>query len=223
MSERPPTRRGRHIVLFLDGTGNMPEELRHPWPSSSREANSLTIDQIVPPPITNVIRLMRGVVTDDSVTLIPQVINYFQGVGTEGSEATKKLESMTGRGLSRIILEAYRFISHNLEWKGDYPNLGRDKIFVFGFSRGAYEARALCGFLHRVGLLKKKSLWMLPFLFERYQRLLYSGQDFDPSTKRTLNQAVHDDYRSIPVHFLGVWDTVGTLGFRLDCQLRTIF
>jgi hypothetical protein len=53
---------------------------------------------------------------------------------------------------------------------------------------------------------------MLPFLFERYQQLLYFGGDFDESTKSTLYQAVHDDYRSIRVHFLGVWDTVGTLG-----------
>jgi hypothetical protein len=214
---KAPARVGRHIVLFLDGTGNTPEELCHPWPrlSNSGKPNYLDIAQIDPPPITNVIRLMRGVVTDDTQTSLPQIVHYLRGVGTEGSLITQKEDMVTGSGLSRNILEAYRFISHNLEWGvGDHVQLGRDKIFIFGFSRGAYTARALCGFLHRVGLLKKKHLWMLPFLFEHYQQLLYYGKDFDEKTKGILADAVQQEYRSIPVHFLGVWDTVATLGYQ---------
>jgi hypothetical protein len=139
--------RGRHIVVFMDGTSNTPEELRH----------TLKYDLLNPPPITNVVRLMRGVFTDDSQTGIPQVISYFRGVGTEGSVATRLIDGASGRGLSRSILDAYRFISHNLEWVGDSAKkLGtEDKIFIFGFSRGAYAARALSGFLNRLGLIRK--------------------------------------------------------------------
>jgi hypothetical protein len=119
-----PVRLGRHIVVFIDGTSNTPEELRH-----TRKHNLS-----YPPPITNVVRLMRGVVTDDTQTDFPQVIGYFRGVGTEGSRTTRLIDMAFGRGLSRIILDAYRFISHNLEWVDDYARLGQDKIFIFGLA-----------------------------------------------------------------------------------------
>jgi len=199
----PPIRTGRRIAVFIDGTSNTPEELRH----------TPKYDLMDPPPITNVVRLLRGVITDDNQSSRPQIIGYFRGVATEGSAVTRTIDGMSGRGLSRIILDAYRFISHNLEWVGSEPgriNLG--EIYIFGFSRGAYAARALNGFLHRFGLVKKQALWLLPFFFKAYQRLLASGGELDPRTKRIWLEHVHPEYKSIPVHFLGVWDTVGALG-----------
>jgi uncharacterized protein (DUF2235 family) len=197
-----PTRQGRHIVVFLDGTNNTPEELR----------NTGKYDLLNPPPITNVVRLMRGVITDDTQTDNPQVIAYFRGVGTQGSTATRLIDMATGRGLSQIIVDAYTFISNNLEWTGDYVQRGLDKIFIFGFSRGAFAARALSGFLDRLGLLKKSRLFLLPHFFQEYQKLLSSGRNFDPRTEGLWQQSVQGEYKSIPVHFLGVWDTVGALG-----------
>jgi hypothetical protein len=81
-----------------------------------------------------------------------------------------------------------------------------------GFSRGAYAARALSGFLNRLGLIRKEGLWLLPFFFKRYQELLHTGRDFDARTERLWLNYVHPEFRSIPVHFLGVWDTVAALG-----------
>ncbi len=194
---------GRRIVVFIDGTSNTPEELE--------DTKKYTLAQ--PPPITNVLRLLRGVITDDQHTDKPQVIGYFRGVATEGSVATKTIDGISGRGLERIVLDAYRFISHNLEWIGDSnARLYQDEIFIFGFSRGAFAARALSGFLNKVGLLKKALLLDLPFYFAAYQDLLFKGRDFDPGVKLRLKESVHPEYTSIPVKFLGVWDTVGALG-----------
>jgi hypothetical protein len=62
----------RRIAVFLDGTSNTPEELRHIG----------NYDRSKPPPITNVVRLLRGVVTDDKQTDLPQLIGYFRGAAT---------------------------------------------------------------------------------------------------------------------------------------------
>jgi uncharacterized protein (DUF2235 family) len=199
----PMRRNGRRIAVFLDGTSNTPEELRH----------IATYDLLKPPPITNVVRLLRGVVTDDNKTDLSQLIGYFRGLATEGSAPTRLVDGMSGRGLSRIILDAYRFISHNLEWTdADSAKLLQDEVYIFGFSRGAYAARALSGFLNRVGLIKKDALMLLPFFFSQYQKLLFTGVDFDARTERIWHDSVQPEYRSIPVKFLGVWDTVGSLG-----------
>jgi uncharacterized protein (DUF2235 family) len=199
----PPIPTGRRrIVVFIDGTTNTPEELRH------TSKHGLTN----PPPITNVVRLLRGVITNDKSSC-PQIIGYFRGVGTEGSVITRTIDVGSGRGLSRTILDAYRFISHNLEWIGaEQPRINRDEIYIFGFSRGAYAARALTGFLNRFGLVKKQALWLLPFFFEAYKKLLASGGNLDPRTKKIWFDNVYPEYQSIPVHFLGIWDTVGALG-----------
>jgi uncharacterized protein (DUF2235 family) len=204
---RPPRpsmqRNGRRIAVFLDGTSNTPEELRHIG----------NYDLLNPPPITNVVRLLRGVVTDDKQTDLPQLIGYFRGVATEGSAPTRLVDGASGRGLSRIVLDAYRFISHNLEWTGaNSAKLYQDEVYIFGFSRGAYAARALSGFLNRLGLIKKEGLMLLPFFFSQYQKLLSRGEDFDARTEQIWENFVQPEYRSIPVKFLGVWDTVGALG-----------
>ena len=183
-------RPGRRIVVFLDGTSNTPEELRH----TARH------DLMRPPPITNVVRLLRGVVTDDEESDLAQVIGYFRGVATEGSVLTRLTDTISGRGLSRIVLDAYRFISHNLEWTDvDYAKVNNSEVFIFGFSRGAYAARALSGFLHRLGLIKKEGLWLLPFFFKEYQKLLSTGQNFDSRTEKIWNKHVQKEFPSIPV------------------------
>jgi uncharacterized protein (DUF2235 family) len=204
VNERLPVQRnGRRIAVFLDGTSNTPEELRHIG----------NYDLLEPPPITNVVRLLRGVVTDNTKTDLPQIIGYFRGVATEGSTPTRLVDGLSGHGLSRIVLDAYRFISHNLEWSGaNSATLYQDEVYIFGFSRGAYAARALSGFLNKLGLIRKDGLMLLPFFFSQYQKLLSKGEEFDARTLRIWENYVHPEYRSIPVKFLGVWDTVGSLG-----------
>lgn len=204
MTEQPIAQRGRRIVVFCDGTWNTPEELR----------KIKKYDVMNPPPITNVVRLMRSVVTDDTCTDIPQVVGYFRGVGTDGFVPSRLIDGATGHGLARTVLDAYRFICHNLEWRGptNPTAINDDEVYIFGFSRGAYAARALNGFLSRFGLIQKNKLWLLPFFFSKYMRMLETGEPLDARTEAIWKDNVHPEYQSIKVKFLGVWDTVGALG-----------
>ena len=194
---------GKRIVVFFDGTSNTPEELRHITKNAPYD----------PPAVTNVIRLMRGVQTDVSVTDKPQIIGYFRGVANEGSAARRLADSITGRGFSRLVLDAYRFISHNLEWSNaESAKVGQSEIYIFGFSRGAFAARALAGFLNRRGLVKKSELWQLPAIFDQYQKFLATGEGGKFPDPMRWKEALQPEFVSIPVHFIGVWDTVGALG-----------
>lgn len=188
--------------MFMDETSNTPEELEDVKKHSI--AN--------PPPITNVVRLLRGVLTDDTQTTKTQIIGYFRGVGMQGSLGTKLTDRATGRGLSDQVIDAYRFIAHNLEWYSQHDPVVVDEIYLFGFSRGAYAARALAGFMHKVGLIRKGHLALLPIIFDGYQKVLCEGGSFGPRVDRFLTEIRHKEYASIPVKFIGVWDTVDALG-----------
>src|SRR5260221_1076552 len=83
-----------------------------------------------------------------------QIAYYHPGVGTMGARNaltpigkwwTRLIGLAFGYGVSDNIADAYQFLMREFE-----PD---DQVYVFGFSRGAYTARALCGMLHIVGLL----------------------------------------------------------------------
>ncbi|PSR72581.1 hypothetical protein PHLCEN_2v11574 [Hermanssonia centrifuga] len=77
-----------------------------------------------------------------------------------------------------------------------------DKICMFGFSRGAYTARALAGMLYKVGLLPAGNIQQIPFAYDMYQRE-------DEAMSKEFKQA---SCRSVHIDFLGVWDTVSSVG-----------
>ncbi|KAG6334442.1 hypothetical protein ID866_4643 [Astraeus odoratus] len=98
-----------------------------------------------------------------------------------------------------------------------------DKLFFFGFSRGAYQVRALAGMVEAVGLLSPGNNHMIPYAFEDYYKL----DDTDNHTNRSRSAC--DAYnveqhrpadmfkhiftrKGIRVHFVGVWDTVSSVG-----------
>ncbi|KAH9055196.1 hypothetical protein EDB87DRAFT_1688477 [Lactarius vividus] len=82
---------------------------------------------------------------------------------------------------------------------------GNDKICIFGFSRGAYTARALAGMIHKVGLLPAGNSQQIPFAYQMYT------QDDEEGWKqsRKFKEAFSID---VTVEFLGVWDTVCSVG-----------
>ena len=117
----------RNLVVCLDGTSNEPES-----------------------GTTNVARTYAVAVKSES-----QLVYYDPGVGTMGArgavtstgkKATRVAGLVVGFGVKDNIEEAYTWLSANYQ-RGD-------RIFVFGFSRGAYTARALTGMLRTVGLLR---------------------------------------------------------------------
>src|SRR6201992_4243353 len=150
-------------------------------------------------PETNVALLARSVHATQATGGVMQVVLYLRGVGTSGLQTEVLIEGMTGLGLDENIRSAYMFIAQNY--------LPGDEISLFGFSRGAYTARSLAGFIGACGILKRQRLGDLAKAWRYYRRgpLPHSPQDFV-----RLNQS--DAHTDATIKFLGVWDTVGALG-----------
>src|SRR5690348_13493692 len=85
---------------------------------------------------------------------------YSTGLGTKFGE--KISGGLFGAGIDTAITSAY-------EWLMDHYADG-DEIFIFGFSRGAYTARSLSGFVSKCGLLQKGAPLGVNQLFMRYRR-----------------------------------------------------
>jgi uncharacterized protein (DUF2235 family) len=150
-------------------------------------------------PETNVALLARSVHATQATGGVMQVVLYLRGVGTSGLQTEVLIEGATGLGIDENIRSAYMFIAQNY--------LPGDEIFLFGFSRGAYTARSLAGFIGACGILKRQRLGDLAKAWHYYRKgpLPHSPQDFV-----RLNQS--DSHTGATIKFLGVWDTVGALG-----------
>lgn len=98
---------------------------------------------------TNVLQLARGVRPRTGNT--EQVVFYDWGVGTDRKELAG---GITGEGIDKNIRDCYRFLVHNYD-----PG---DKLYFFGFSRGAYTVRSLAGFIRNCGLLKREPATRFP-------------------------------------------------------------
>jgi uncharacterized protein (DUF2235 family) len=107
---------------------------------------------------------------------------------------------MFGDGFFSNMSDAYRFLMLNYE--------AADKVFLFGFSRGAYTARAVAALLYSVGLLHRHTESLLPYALNYWQ------SDFGPESPggRTCAEFKATLARRCPIHFIGVWDTVSSVG-----------
>ncbi|SLN74567.1 hypothetical protein ROJ8625_04062 [Roseivivax jejudonensis] len=196
----------KRIVILCDGTWNRSD--------SKTPTNVVQLGQAVAP-----------VATDGTV----HVPIYIQGVGTgEGvTRLSRKLDAVLGGafgwGLLDNIAEAYRHLVFLYK-----PG---DEIYIFGFSRGAYTARSLTGFIRSTGIVNRDSLNLIPEAISRY-RTLDQPKRTHPSSNashdfrarlspRVVTREVETDWRSakgmpdvprLRINFLGVWDSVGALG-----------
>jgi uncharacterized protein (DUF2235 family) len=150
---------------------------------------------------SNVIKLYKMLACDAS-----QIAYYHPGVGTMGARNaltaigkwwTRVIGLAFGYGVSDNVADAYQFLMHTYE-------LG-DRVYVFGFSRGAYTARALCGLLHVLGLLTRGNEALIPYAIRMVKQ-------------RHIDFAVAADFkktfsRDCKPHFIGVWDTVSSVGW----------
>lgn len=182
----------KNLVVCCDGTWNTPDQKENGLPAP-----------------TNVVKLHNLCVVDDA-----QLTYYHPGVGTNGGLLDKAFGGGMGSGLSRNIQSAYGWLCQNYA-----PG---DRIFLFGFSRGAYTARSLGGFVTRCGLLNPAGL-AADELWTRVGKLYDIGY-----RKRKQNDKALAGYAYIPgplaegkidVHMIGVWDTVGALGVPDDMVL----
>ena len=141
---------------------------------------------------TNVYRLFNLILDRSS----RQISFYDRGLGTGWRKASGNI---AGRGFSKNVIQCYEFIFQNFEHD--------DKIFLFGFSRGAATIRSLTGFIHLFGILPRsrskliKEAWKI-YLIRDADRRKEQAKDFVD-----LNHTMWTH-----VEFLGVWDTVAALG-----------
>ena len=172
----------RNIVVCCDGTGNQ-----------YGSANS------------NVVKLYWTLSAQDK-----QIAYYHPGVGTMGARNaltavgkwwTQVRGLAFGYGFSDNIADVYAFLMREY-------NPG-DQVFIFGFSRGAFTARALCGLLHMCGLLTPGNEGLIPYALRLYKRNDANKFEVAAGFRTTF---------SIPCkpHFLGLWDTVSSVGWILD-------
>ena len=138
-----------------------------------------------------------------------QISFYDPGLGTGWRKATG---NVMGRGFSKNVRQCYEFIFQNFE--------EHDKIFLFGFSRGAATVRSLAGFIHLFGVLPRSR-----------GKLIQAAWDIYKTTNKEKREAEAKDFVDVNhtmwanVDFLGVWDTVAALGLpntRIDKALNWI-
>lgn len=177
----------RQLVVCLDGTGNRFSHCP-----------------------TNIIRLVRSLLNDPD-----QVLTYYdQGVGTFGLKETlfewQKVPARVfglafGWGIKRTVEGAYRFIAEHLK-QGD-------ELYIFGFSRGAYAARALAALIRAVGIVPSHQA----HLFEYAWSILVaqSGTESKPDFK-LQGRFKFTFGKRVTVRFLGLFDTVKSVGWVYD-------
>ena len=195
----------RRLVLCFDGTSNQ-----------------------FGPENTNVVRLVQVLKRDWQ----QQRLYYDPGVGTLpepgvftrlGKRFSELLGLAFGAGLLAKVQEAYAFLMDNWE-----PG---DQVFLFGFSRGAYTARVLAGLLHTLGLMPRGNDNLLPYVVRLYRGTRGAGaqragdsndaaywklcDEFRWTFARPVPGDKQDD-RRFRVHFLGLWDTVSSVGWVWD-------
>jgi hypothetical protein len=181
-------RKPKNIVICCDGTGN-----------EFGDANS------------NVVKLYTSLQIDAE-----QVAYYHPGLGTMGDPNQQhrlgrewsRLKGLAfGAGLKANVLDAYRYL---METYSD-----GDRVYLIGFSRGAYTVRALGGLLDGYGLLCRGNEGHLPYAWR-----LYVNQH-DIRTRNAINPAVDSaaafketfSHKEFKIHFVGVWDTVSSVGW----------
>lgn len=123
---------------------------------------------------------------------------YEPGMQWEGW--VRGLALIEGRGVAPQIQRAYGWLASGYR-KGD-------RIFLFGYSRGAFAVRSLAGVIDRVGLLKREQAT------ERAVRLAWRHYERSPSSATAqafVRRFCHDE---VPVEMVGVWDTVAAMGIR---------
>lgn len=182
---------------------------------------------------TNVWRIFNAVDRDHD--RVEQITYYDDGVGTEGFRPFRLAAGAFGWGLSRKIRDAYAFLVENY---GE-----DDRIYLFGFSRGAFAARSLAGMICRCGLLERKpfstarqrsrdrAIRRVLAAYRSEKNIPQSEEENVPPPERIRHYLGIGDLplRRVRIHFIGVWDTVdavgGTLGTltALDRLWRTLF
>lgn len=167
----------KNIVVCSDGTWNRPEQ-------NTKDSAS------------NVLKLSRRIETQRGAH--SQQVFYDWGLGSY-HDALRG--GISGHGLDKNVLDAYRYIVHNYD--------DDSQLFLFGFSRGAYTVRALCGLINNIGILHSQYGEKITEAWQIYKS---SHRRDHPKGERALAFANNYSHSTKRIRFVGVWDTVGALG-----------
>jgi uncharacterized protein (DUF2235 family) len=187
----------KNVVLCCDGT-----------------ANEFAGDR------TNVVKLSFTLINDPE-----QVTYYHPGLGTMEPPGTltgikrgltKTLGQALGWGLEADIRDAYVFLMNNFE--------DGDRVFLFGFSRGAYTVRAAAALLHMYGLLREGNEALVPYAIRMMTAInsIRESRTAGSNENEALVKEYFDTARQFKEHFsrdtcrpyfVGVWDTVSSVGW----------
>lgn len=172
----------RNIIILLDGT-----------------SNQISGDR------TNVLRLYGSLARSEE-----QLVFYQPGVGTFGltgwwqkfkSKIRIVLGLATGAGIVDNVMQAYEFLVNNHQYG--------DRIYIFGFSRGAYTARLLAGFIRIFGLVRPEQLQLVRYAWRAYARLGQPGSEGFEAEIGHFQKVLRGS--GIRIEFLGLWDTVASV------------
>ena len=203
----------KRFIICLDGT----------WNNASKENERDDGSKVFRP--TNVLKMARATEKFDKDGVL-QITYYDAGVGAMNRAPNfrtkmvrffdNKLGGGWGAGFEVNIEEAYTFLANNYD-QGD-------EVFVFGFSRGASQARSLCTLIEWAGgFPAKNDVYYLPRIFSAF--LENQGQGDATAMVDGINERRHKRNQSplepflVPnMAFLGIWDTVLALGSRVQAR-----
>ena len=174
----------KRIAIFCDGTWNTPDKMEDGQRCQ-----------------TNVVKMANALapLSDDGTE---QILYYDTGIGSEGNIFKRIYDGATGTGISKNILQAYRFLIKNYAPK--------DEIFLFGFSRGAFTVRSLAGLIRNSGILKPEYMDKMVRAYKIYRSRKAAFQPKE--VESTLFRKTFAAEELTTIKFIGVWDTVGALG-----------
>ena len=214
----------KSIIICSDGTGNTAIKNRG----------------------TNVFKLFEAIDLNGhrlEPTLDPQVAFYDDGVGTESLLPLKLLGGAFGFGLAKNVRNLYMDLVRVYD-PGD-PSTPADRIYLFGFSRGAFTVRTLAGLIAKCGVLDRNKLpdadalrsavWNAYSTYRRSYRTWLGNVVNQVLVALRLRRADADamaDFKqahSLPgevrIRFIGVWDTVDAVGgpFHTSDVINAVF
>lgn len=220
----------KHILFFADGTWNtVNSDADAPSESATNVFKLFNLLQgsVIPSTVkrednqqndSDIVEIEKAKTTGG----ILQIAKYINGVGNSQSKIKRLFGGGFGAGLVQRIVRGYTFISRNYE-----PG---DKIFIIGFSRGAYTARALAGMIASQGLLSQQfnrgsvdAYKLGTQAWYRYRKSVKGkGDSWLPDFATAvlnldvwdfLNEDLEDaDFIQADIEAVAVWDTVGSMG-----------
>ncbi|KAF9219900.1 hypothetical protein BS17DRAFT_788626 [Gyrodon lividus] len=194
---------------------SLPSGLQHrcrcPKPEGSTKQRKLIVcidgtSNRFGPKNTNVVEFYSQIIKSDD-----QLTYYNSGIGTLAKPSWKSWSYFKRRiasyadqaiawNLDHVLLAAYKWLANSYK--------DGDQIFLFGFSRGAYQVRILAAMIHEVGLILPGNDEQIPFAFETYCALEGGGnRELAATFKKTFSR------KDVCAHFVGAWDTVSSVGF----------